>query len=354
MSPRGFPAGLRGALWTLLAASAILLPFLGAREIRNPDEPRDAEIGREAAAGGWGVVPELNGKPFLERPPLYYWGVAGAIWASGGPSDAAVKLPSALLGIVAVLSVWIAAEVLLGPGSGLPAALLLLGMPYFVLRFRTAVGDTGLAAFSSLSVALFFVAWKHGSRPAALGAGLAAGLAFLCKGLLGFGIPALVAGSFLAVRRDWGAILRLRLWAAVLVGVATAAPWVMALHSLEGTAGLHRFFVWNHLGRFSADADHAKPAWFYVCILWTALPLTLPAIAMLLHRPPVGPPIRTRAWPDSAGPWRPWSSCPWPQGRGWSTCSLSCPGSRFSAPWPFGPSKLEYSVRVPPFWCGPR
>ena len=210
----------------------------------------------------------------------------------GGPSDFAAKAPAALLGVVAVLATWIAADALLGAGSGVATALLLLGMPYFVLRFRTGIGDTGLAAFTALSLALFFRAWKRDSWVLAAAAGLAAGLAFLCKGLLGFGIPFLAAGTFLAVRRDWKAVLRLRLWLAVLVGLAVAAPWVLALHREQGAEGLHKFFIWNHLGRFGQDADHAHPFWYYVCILWVTLPLTPFALAAALHRPAPGAPER--------------------------------------------------------------
>jgi 4-amino-4-deoxy-L-arabinose transferase-like glycosyltransferase len=273
-------------------AAIVLFAFLWSREVRNPDEPREAETARECYAGDWSVVPEMNGKPFLEHPPLFYWMAAGSMRLCGGPSDFAAKAPAALLGIVALLATWLAAESLLGAGAGFTAALLLLGLPYLVLKFRTGIGDTGLAAFTALSLALFFRAWKRDSWILAAAAGAAAGLAFLCKGLLGFGIPFLVAGTFLAVRRDWKAVGRLHLWLAVLVGLAVAAPWVWALHRETGAEGLRKFFIWNHFGRFAKDADHAQPFWYYVNILWVALPLTPFALAAALHRPAPDAPER--------------------------------------------------------------
>lgn len=276
--------GRRSAVAVALLALLLLVPFLGARQVRNPDEPREAEIAREAAAGDWSVVPELNGEPFLEHPPLFSWMSAAGILAAGEPTDASARAASVAMGVVTVLATWMLAEVLLGAGAGWTAALLVLAAPYLFLQFRRCLADTGLAAFTTLSLALFFRAYVRRSPADALLAGVAAGLAFLCKGLLGYGIPAVVAGSFLVARRDLGAVLRLRLWLAALAGLGLGAPWVLALHAAEGTAGLHRFFVWNHFGRFGADADHAKPVWYHAKLLVAALPLTPLALAAALGR----------------------------------------------------------------------
>jgi 4-amino-4-deoxy-L-arabinose transferase-like glycosyltransferase len=293
MNASAGPRPLRSLLFLLVFSAIAFFAFLGARQVQNPDEPREAETARECRAGDWTVVPEFNGKPFLEHPPLFYWMAAGAMDLCGGPSDFAAKAPAALFGVVAVLATWLAAETLLGAGGGWLAALLLLGMPYVVLKFRTGIGDTGLAAFTTLSLALFFRSHARKSWALAAAAGLAAGLAFMCKGLLGFGIPAVVAGTYLGFRREWKALLHPRQWLAILVGCAVAAPWVLALHHEQGGEGLHRFFIWNHFQRAtSADADHAHPFWFYVCILWTALPLTPLAVAAALHRPAADEPER--------------------------------------------------------------
>ena len=285
----------RSLLLVGLLAALLLVPFLGARSIQNPDEPREAEIAREAAVGDWSVVPELNGEPFLEHPPLFYWMSAAGMRAAGEPTDTSARLASVLLGALMAVSVWIAADALLGAGTNRPAetgsaagttaALLALASPYLFLRFRQCLSDTGLIAFTALSLALFFRGYVRNSRRDTALAGGAAALAFLCKGLVGLGIPAVAALAFLVFRRDVRAILRLRLWVAVLVGLGVCAPWVIALHAAEGEGGLYRFFIWNHFGRFGAGADHAKPFWYYARIVVAALPLTPLAIAAALHRP---------------------------------------------------------------------
>ena len=74
----------RRQLGVLLWASLALLSLLGlGRGLWTPDEPREAEISREMRATP-GMIPTLNGEPFLEKPPLYYWMVAGAFALGGG------------------------------------------------------------------------------------------------------------------------------------------------------------------------------------------------------------------------------------------------------------------------------
>jgi 4-amino-4-deoxy-L-arabinose transferase-like glycosyltransferase len=267
----------------LLAAALLLLAFLGSRELCNPDEPRDAETAREYAEGMWDVVPEINGVPFLERPPLFYAMVATSIDALG-PTDLAARLVPALLGVLTIAATFLLGESLLGKGRGWLPALLLLGTPYFALKTRCCLTDVGLAAFTTASLALFFEAHRRDSRILAAAAGAAAGLAFLCKGLLGFGIPAVAAGAWLAWRRDLGAFRRLRLWIPILVGVGMVLPWVWALHRVRGAEGLRAYFVHHHIGRLGEKADHAQPFWFYVRALWVLLPLTPLLIAGAARR----------------------------------------------------------------------
>jgi 4-amino-4-deoxy-L-arabinose transferase-like glycosyltransferase len=278
----------------LLAAAILLLAFLGSRELCNPDEPRDAETAREYSDGLWDIVPEINGVPFLERPPLFYAMVAKSIDALG-PTDLAARLVPALLGILTVAATFLLGETLLGKGRGWLPALLLLGAPYFAMKTRWCLTDVGLAAFTTASLALFFEAHRRESWILAAAAGVAAGLAFLCKGLLGFGIPAVAAGTWLVWRRDLAAFRRLRLWLTILVGVGLVLPWVWALHRVLGTEGLRAYFVKSVSGRLGGKADHAAPFWFYFRILWVFLPLTPLVIAGAMRRDPSAPPDPARA-----------------------------------------------------------
>src|SRR5262249_39644857 len=66
-------AGRWGALLSLLILPAALLyPSLGFR-LLEPDEGRYAQIPREMLERGSWIVPTLQGEPYLDKPPLFYW-----------------------------------------------------------------------------------------------------------------------------------------------------------------------------------------------------------------------------------------------------------------------------------------
>src|SRR5436309_16140680 len=67
---------------------------LGAFGLTGADEPRYAQIAREMLARHDWTVPVLNGAPWLEKPPLYYWQAIIA-YSLFGVSDWAARLPSA-------------------------------------------------------------------------------------------------------------------------------------------------------------------------------------------------------------------------------------------------------------------
>src|SRR5208283_5974542 len=61
------------------------------------DEPRYAQIAREMLARHDWVTPVLGGQPWLEKPPLLYWGAVLSYKATGGVSDWAARLPAAVM-----------------------------------------------------------------------------------------------------------------------------------------------------------------------------------------------------------------------------------------------------------------
>src|SRR5580692_9548132 len=97
-----------------MAALAILISLfanLGAIGLVGPDEPRYAWIARAMAETGDWVTPRLYGRPWFEKPPLYYWGAALS-FKLFGVSEVAARLPSAISALLATLALaWLALRV---------------------------------------------------------------------------------------------------------------------------------------------------------------------------------------------------------------------------------------------------
>ena len=81
-------------LVALIAFCAFLF-FAGLQVIGlvGVDEPRYAQVAREMWQRHDWVTPTLWGQPWLEKPPLYYWGAILAYQATGNVTDWAARLP---------------------------------------------------------------------------------------------------------------------------------------------------------------------------------------------------------------------------------------------------------------------
>ena len=63
----------RYGLTVALVAAMILLPFLGAAPLMDPDEPVYGETAREMLLAGDWLSPRIFGQYWYDKPPLFYW-----------------------------------------------------------------------------------------------------------------------------------------------------------------------------------------------------------------------------------------------------------------------------------------
>jgi 4-amino-4-deoxy-L-arabinose transferase-like glycosyltransferase len=232
---------LRHPYRTALGIALVLgLAGIFQHSLWTPDEPREAEIGREMLLSGWTSMPELGGAPFLEKPPLHPW-VMAACYRLFGVSEGVARLPAFLAGIGSVLVAAALARRIAGRSGALCAAVVLATMVGFADISHKAVNDALLCCF--VGAAHLFLLERR-TLPLA---GLCTGLAFLTKGpigpILALG-PPLCAGALL---RDWR-VLRAIPWC-VLGTLALGAPWVLALGLHHGWDKVRVCLVDNTLGR---------------------------------------------------------------------------------------------------------
>src|SRR5690349_24517515 len=94
--------------YLLLAGFCGFLFFFGLNYfgLIGADEPRYAQIAREMLASHEWITPVLGGKPWLEKPPLYYW-QAMVSYQIFGVSDWSARIPSALDAMLMVTAVYL-------------------------------------------------------------------------------------------------------------------------------------------------------------------------------------------------------------------------------------------------------
>ncbi|NIF27106.1 lipid IV(A) 4-amino-4-deoxy-L-arabinosyltransferase [Pantoea sp. Tr-811] len=272
-----------------------LLPLMN-HGLWIPDETRYAQIGQEILLSDNWVGPHFMGIRYFEKPIGGYWLLALG-QAIFGENLFGVRIASALsTGISICLAYLIARRLWNNPRISASAALLYMSFGLIAGQAGYANLDPQFTLWVNLSlVAVWFAIDSHSTRARLLSwalLGVACAMGLMTKGFLALLLPVLVTLPFMLWQRRFGELLRYGP-VAILVAVAVSLPWVLAVQVRE--PDFWRFFFWHeHIRRFAAgaDAQHARPWWFYLPLLFAA---SLPWAVLL-------PSALLRAWRERRVP----------------------------------------------------
>jgi 4-amino-4-deoxy-L-arabinose transferase-like glycosyltransferase len=281
------PARATALLLALVAALACLR--LGAVPLLGPDEPRYARVAVEMQRASEWVRPTLQGEPWLEKPPLYYW-LAGAGFRVLGETEAAARLPSVLALLLLTGATALFGARLYGSAAGLHAGFV-AGTSLLPFAYgRAASMDMLLAA--TVTLAAGFAGLRLvgiAGRTAWVGVAAAAGLATLAKGPLGLLLPGLVVAGYLATTREWRHLREALHPRALAAFALVAAPWYLAILRDQGQRFVDDFILNHNVQRFASTIhNHPGPFWYYLPLLLLGLfpwsGLAVPGLARLAPR----------------------------------------------------------------------
>ena len=263
--------------------AAYLLPLAVSVPLMEDDEGLHAAIAVEMVERGDWTVPRLMGKPFLDKPILYFWMQAASV-AALGPSEFAVRLPGTLMALLGIAAIGWLARAMFGATVGAWAALCYATMllPYAVSL--APLHDVVMVPLSTLTIGAFWHA-RHATSNGVLArwtlvAGVSLGLSVLGKGLTGVGLVGVGTAAWLL----WSRALSWRLIMAGAVALTIASviawPWYAAME--RAVPGYwHYYFIDRHVGGLTAGTQrHAgRPFWYYLPILavgaWPWVPFVM-------------------------------------------------------------------------------
>ena len=334
--------------WTVLIVATLCVCYfshLGAIGFVGPDEPRYAWIARAMTETDDWVTPRLYGKPWFEKPPLYYWGAALS-FRLFGVSEAAARLPSAISALLATLALaWLAWRVYGGETARWLLLLLptTVGMIGFSHAAATDMPFSGTLTIAMVCAAVALRLTRTGSklenseschseggvRPrnlllrsfiaksrflASLGMtftrsretsrnakadqgtpwlalilfGFFLGLAVLAKGPAAIILSGGAVFFWALFTKRWKDAFRLLHPVAIASFCATALPWYI-LCARRNPDFFRVFIIEHNFKRFlTPEFHHIQPFWYYAPILlvasvpWT--PVLLWALAIGTHR----------------------------------------------------------------------
>ncbi|MDP9362150.1 MAG: glycosyltransferase family 39 protein, partial [Acidobacteriota bacterium] len=150
--------------WWLAVVVIALSIHLGGFPLLDPDEGRNAEVGREMAATNDYVMPRLDGLPYLDKP-IVYFAVEAAAMEVLGPTEVAARLPALLFTLANAAFLWWFARRVLGGEEASIAAIVFLSTPLAVAFSRTVIFDSALALFITMGTAFFYLACEPMCHP---------------------------------------------------------------------------------------------------------------------------------------------------------------------------------------------
>ena len=111
----------------LAVGAAVFLPLLGQVQHIDGREARHAKIAQTMLQTGLYSVPYVNGRPYIDKPPLFNWVEAFLYWATGhakDPSFLLARLPSVLCAVVIMLCTYVLGARWLSARAGFLAGLI--------------------------------------------------------------------------------------------------------------------------------------------------------------------------------------------------------------------------------------
>jgi 4-amino-4-deoxy-L-arabinose transferase-like glycosyltransferase len=252
-----------------VAAGAIFIG-LGSLPLMDPDEGRNTEVAREMKETGSLLVPLYNGMPYLDKPALYFDLVAGSL-AALGDTETAARLPSALFGVLTLVLVWAFCRRVYSERTAAIAVLVIATAPLFIVFSRSVIFDMALTFFVCASLLAGFVALETNDEPESGSwftlSVLAAALATLVKGPVGFLLPLLGLLAYARIRRVAGG-KRFFSRRNLLLFFVPVLAWFVAL-SIAMPDFPYYGLVKETLTRFTSSAEFRRgaPVYYYIPVI---------------------------------------------------------------------------------------
>ena len=296
----------------LLVASIVFFTNLGAGQLWDRDEPRNAGCAAEMMKRGDWITPIFNDELRHQKPVLLYWLIMSA-YSVFGQNEFAARFWSAFLGVGTVAMTWMIGIRLFNVRAAFIGAFSLATSMMFVVAARAATPDSVLIFCGTLAITIWvYSVFQHkqaGSQSTgpnlktpgqwfprsfwpAIGIYAAMSLGVLAKGPVGMVMPTAIIGMFLLIQRleplrstdhfgpvFWNAhrLLRpfypvhflktcwyMRPQIAIATLIVIAGPWYVLVGIQTEGDWLRLFFLNEHWGRATTPLEsHSGPWWYY-------------------------------------------------------------------------------------------
>ncbi|MBF0545934.1 MAG: glycosyltransferase family 39 protein [Candidatus Riflebacteria bacterium] len=253
---------LLSVLICIIAFYFLYFHKLGNSPLFDPDEPIYGKFVQEMVKSGDYLTPSYNGKIWYDKPPLFYWLSSFCTYCteyvtsntSFRVSETAMRLPSAVLGVLLVILVFFWGSIAGNFSASLLSAIVMATCLQQIILCHAAVTDITLTFFLTLS--LFSISnWLESENAKsrhlwAVIAGIAAGLAMLTKGPVSIVLLPAALIIHLAITKKLRQLLSFDTLLMVIFSLLVGLPWFIISWKLHPEEFYHDMILVNHIQRF--------------------------------------------------------------------------------------------------------
>lgn len=310
--------GIWAWMAVVLLGGIALFFMLGRLDIEASHEARVFQTAREMAATGWAwnskgldvpgvefvrlpdgrkffrtaddkppmhvnpwIVPVMNDRIRLQKPPLPYW-LDATLFRLIGFNELAARLPSAIFGLLSIFLIVDLGRRLFSPRAGLLAGLVWVSTYFVIASYRKTMADPDLGFFTLLCLWSWVAACRGNAEPESTiqesGAGssllnhysaffillfyFSLAMGVLAKGPVILLHVIIAAGLFSWCYRRWPMA---RGWwhlggAVLFLAISLAWPW----HVVNRLPNAWHLWRYESVGEFTDNVEDARPWWFYL------------------------------------------------------------------------------------------
>lgn len=257
---------------------AVYLPGLWSIPVVDRDEARFAQASRQMVESGDFVVPRVQDRDRLNKPPLIYWlhSVSLAVFGDEGSAHGGIwvyRLVSVVGAVAAVLLTWRLGLLMFDGRAAVLGSALLAVCPMVVWDANQARADQVLLAACVLAQLGLWRVWRAGTSGRSDGLGAAMlwvgiGLGVLTKGPITPMVVVLSGAALGVVSGRWGWLRAARPGIGVLIVAAMVAPWVVLVAWRVGFGEYAGVVFDEVLGRSAAPMEgHWGPPGYHLVLL---------------------------------------------------------------------------------------
>lgn len=237
---------------------------IGSIPLLDPDEPVYAETAREMIEYNDYLSPRIFNEYWYDKPPMYYWLVAGAQHIFGD-NEFSARFPSALFGGLTLVSMFLGVKKIFDRDVAYWSVVILGTSIEFFYLAKAAVTDMTLLFFMTSAI-LAFLNKRYFLLYVFMG------LATLTKGPIGLVFPGAIIFLYMLITSKWNLLKEMKLQYGVLIYVLIAVPWYYLMYQAHGQIFVDTFFGFHNITRFTT-AEHPTRVlwWYYIPVLFVGL-----------------------------------------------------------------------------------